>query len=233
MSNGASAGLARNWWWGFVLFTGVSLVHIVGTFWPNWAGDNLTKLMLMPALAIAVMWALRGTRSRAVTVPATLLLLAIAFSWLGDGAGTFFPGLPELPVMLGCFGVAHALYIWLFWKKLDPRPVPRWAAVYVLWWVVLILILLPHTGNLAIAVALYGLLLGGTAFAAARYWPFIALGAVQFLLSDTVLAFKLFLPETGTLWTSPIIMLTYCAGQGLMSYGVVRLLQQARIQEAR
>jgi uncharacterized membrane protein YhhN len=214
---------ARTWWWGFVPFAAVSAVHVIAL---ALAADGLaapTKLLLMPLLAVAVLW---GGRGSAWGAPFTLLFLAIALSWLGDGAATFFPFAPELPMMLGCFGLAHVACIVLFWRHLAVRPVPAWAAVYALWWVVLLALLWPRLGALLLPVAAYGLVLGGTATLAARCPPLVAWGGVFFLASDSVLAFRLFLPDAMPDWTEPVVMLTYCLGQGLIAAGAVGALRR-------
>ncbi|MBN9176941.1 MAG: lysoplasmalogenase [Microbacterium sp.] len=181
-----------------------------------------TKLLLMPALTLAALVAL-GIRARSRV--GALLLLAIAFSWLGDGAGIFFPFLDdELPAMLACFGLAHLAYIALFLRALARRPLPRWALVYVAWWVTMIALLWPHLGALAIGVAIYGVVLGGTAASAARGSRITAAGGAFFLASDTLLALLLFLPGVSDALTGPWVMLTYTIGQGLLVFGAVRLL---------
>ncbi|NYE20704.1 lysoplasmalogenase [Microbacterium immunditiarum] len=196
----------------------VSIVHVVALAFNADAVAAPTKLLLMPLLALAVLVGGRGSRWGA---PYTLLLAAIALSWLGDGAGTFFPFAPTLPMMLLFFGLAHLCYIWLFWRKVAVRRVPPWALIYAVWWGVLIAVLWPHLGGLAIAVAVYGLVLGGTAVATSRCHPLIAWGGAFFLTSDSILAFRLFLPDAMPDWTSPLVMLTYTLGQGLIAAGVV------------
>jgi uncharacterized membrane protein YhhN len=108
--------------------------------------------------------------------------------------------------------------------------VPAWALVYALWWVALLAILWPTLGALLIPVAVYGLVLGGTAVAASRCHPLVATGGAFFLASDTILAFRLFMPDAMPGWTSPLVMLTYCLGQGLIAAGVIVAdrLQQSR-----
>ena len=210
--------LRPGWWWGFALYGALSVLHIV-VIVAGWSAiSTVTKLVLMPALALAVFWASRGWRWAA---PLTLLMLAIGLSWLGDGAGTFFPFAPEIPMMLLWFGLAHLCYIWLFWRHVAIRRLPLWAAVYAVWWVAVLLVLWPHLGGLAIAVAIYGLVLGGTAASATRCAPLIAIGGAFFLASDTILAFRLFYPGIPDAVASPVIMLTYCLGQGLIAAGVV------------
>jgi uncharacterized membrane protein YhhN len=63
--------------------------------------------------------------------------------------------------------------------------------------------------------------LAGTAATAARTNRIITIGAAFFLASDTLLAFRLFTPEAMPPVTSPLVMLTYTVGQGLIAAGVV------------
>ncbi|MBZ4486781.1 lysoplasmalogenase [Microbacterium sp. cx-55] len=172
----------------------------------------------MPVLAVAAPWAGRGS---GWGTPFTLLFVALAFSWLGDGAATFFPFAPTLPVMLLSFGLAHLAYIWLFVRHLRGTRQPAWSWIYAAWWTLLLVLLWPHLGALALPVAAYGVVLAGTAFTAARSGPVIAAGGAFFLASDTVLAFRLFLPDAMPDWTSPLVMVTYCLGQALLVVGVV------------
>ncbi|WP_099770473.1 lysoplasmalogenase [Leucobacter sp. OLTLW20] len=207
----------------FAPYAIVSAVHVILRFAEHPLAEP-TKLILMPALVLAVLGAAARIRPFPRGVVA-VLVIGILASWLGDGAGTFFPTLPELPMMLACFGIAHLAYMWVFWRGagIAARPrVPLWAAASALSWIVLIAILGPHTGALLIPVALYGLVLGGTATLASRCGPVVAWGGVWFLVSDSILAFRLFLPDAMPDWTSGMVMLTYCLGQGLIAAGVVR-----------
>lgn len=227
----------RRLWIGFIPYIVLSVVHVAVLAAPDEspfaAWDEPTKLTLMPLLILAFVWGVAGTRW---TSSHTLVVAALVLSWLGDGAGTFVPWLPRVPMMLLFFGLAHVCYIWLFWRRLAVRKVPAWAAVYAVWWVVLLAVLWPHLGGLSIAVAAYGLVLGGTAFAATRCHPLITWGSVFFLTSDSILAFRLFVPDAMPDWTSPLVMLTYCLGQGLIAAGAVVALRrgvaQRRPQEA-
>lgn len=216
--------LPRSWGWGFLPFAAISAVHIGARAVGADAIAEPTKLALMPLLAAAALWGGRGFRRRRGTsaLPAALLLGALLFSWLGDGAGAFFPFAPELPVMLGSFGLAHLCYIWLLGRYCATGPFPRWALVFAAWWLLMLLVLWPTLGGLTVAVAAYGLVLAGTAATAARCSPMVAAGGLLFLTSDTVLALRIFLPEIMPDWSNPLVMLTYCAGQGLIVAGVLR-----------
>ena len=184
-----------------------------------------TKLTLMPLLALPVAAAAPRLRPR-VTV--ALLLTALLLSWLGDGAGAFFPGGPELPLMLLFFGLAHVVYIVVFLRFASIRRLPRWTLLYAAWWIGMLAVVGAHVGNLFFAVAAYGLVLAGTAATSARGNAVIATGGAFFLASDSILAFRLFLPDAMPAWTSPAVMLTYTLGQGLIIAGVIRALRSEK-----
>ncbi|MBT2486654.1 MULTISPECIES: lysoplasmalogenase family protein [unclassified Microbacterium] len=208
--------------WAFVPYIVAAAVHITLLALDS-PGAGPTKLLLMPLLALPVLLSAPRLVSRTTLI---LLLGALLFSWLGDGAGAFFPTAPELPLMLLFFGIAHLAYILLFARHLARRRMPWWALVYAVWWVAMLAVLGPHTGGLLIAVALYGLLLGGTAAFAARCNRLVAVGGAFFLLSDTVLAVRLFLPDVLPSWSSPAVMLTYTIGQGLIIAGALATLRK-------
>jgi len=208
--------------WAFLPFAVVSILHVVLLAMGSpLAGP--TKLLLMPMLAVPVVLSARRLTPRSTFV---LLLAALLFSWLGDGAGAFFPAAPELPLMLLFFGIAHMAYIILFARHLTVRRMPWWALVYAAWWIAMIVFLGPHTGSLLVGVAIYGLVLGGTAAFSARCHPLVAVGGAFFLASDTLLAFRLFLPDGLPAWSSPAVMLTYTLGQGLIVAGALITLRK-------
>lgn len=215
-------------WIAFAPFAFVSIVHVWMLAVDAHDAAGPTKLMLMPFLALGVVWA--GHRSW--TAAHTLLVIAIGLSWIGDGAGPLFPGADVVPVMLLFFALAHLCYIWLFWRMLPDRRPPLWAAVYVVWYVGLLVVLWPSLGALLVPVALYGIVLGATAVGAARCHPLIAWGGAFFLASDSVLAFELFVPDALPSWSSPLVMTLYCLGQGLIAAGVLVAAQLRRARAA-
>jgi hypothetical protein len=124
--------------------------------------------------------------------------------------------------MLGFFGVAHVAYIVLFLRRLRVHRLPLWTVAYVLWWLLMMMVLGPHTGSLLAAVGAYGVVLAGTAATSAGCRATIAWGGAFFLASDSILAFRLFLPDAMPDWTSPAVMVTYTIGQGLIVAGALR-----------
>jgi hypothetical protein len=208
--------------WAFLPYVAISATHVALLA----IGDAVagpTKILLMPMLALPVLVSLRQIAARGARA---LIFAALFFSWLGDGAGIFFPAAPEVPLMLLFFGVAHMAYITLFVRYLTRRRMPWWAVAYAAWWVAMLVGLGPHTGSLLIAVAVYGLVLGSTAALSTRCHPVVATGGVFFLASDTLLALRLFLPDSLPSWSSPTIMLTYTIGQGLIVAGALITLRK-------
>ncbi len=213
---------SRTLLWAFLPYILVSVVHVVALAVHSPVAPP-TKLLLMPLLALPVLIVAPRSRPRIALI---LLLAALLLSWLGDGAGDFFPVDDELPLMLLFFGLAHVAYIVLFWRYLRSRRLPWWTLIYVAWWIGMLAFLAPSLGALFIPVAVYGLVLGGTAALAARCHPLIAIGGAFFLISDTVLAVRLFRPELLPDWTSPLVMITYTLGQGLIVAGSLVALRR-------
>lgn len=209
----------------FLPYIAVSAVHCLLIVLELPGRGFETKQLLMPALALAAVWS--TWRLRPWPRGAMLLVLgALAASWIGDGAGLFFPGLPVLPVMILFFAVAHVCYMLLFWRAPGipgARRVPAWALVYAAWWMAVLAVVGPHAGALLMPLALYGLVLGGTAALSTRLGTTVAWGGVFFLFSDTCIAFQEFLGMPDRLGDL-LIMPTYTLGQGLIVYGVVALL---------
>jgi hypothetical protein len=193
-----------------------------------WAFLPFVVMSVLHVVFLAADTPLAGPTKRRLWPRTTLFLLlaALAFSWLGDGAGAFFPWAPELPLMLLFFGIAHLAYIVLFARNLAVRRMPWWALVYAAWWIAMIMFLGPHTGGLLLGVAVYGLVLGGTAAFSARCHPIVAVGGAFFLASDTILALRLFLPDSLPSWSSPAVMITYTIGQGLIVAGALIALRK-------
>ena len=206
--------------WSFAPYVVASIAHVILLSIDSPAAGP-TKILLMPLLAVPLI-----VSARRLSSPSAVALMgtALLFSWLGDSAGTFFPALPELPLMLGFFGLAHLAYIALFIRFLAQRRMPWWTLIYAAWWIAMIGILGPHTNGLLLALGAYGIVLAGTAATSARSTPLVTGGGAFFLMSDTILAFHLFLPALVAPWGTPAVMLTYTLGQGLIVAGAIAAL---------
>ena len=178
-----------------------------------------TKLLLMPALALAVLLTARPLRG---AVP-VLLLGAIGLSWGGD-ALLNLPGDLGFVVGLASFLLAHVTYVVLFLRlPASGSRLPAWTVAYAAWYLAFLALLQPHLGGLLVAVALYGLVLGVMAAIAGGLGGLIAVGGALFVVSDSVLALGRFLPGYEFAPHDLVVMSTYLAAQGLIALGVVRV----------
>ena len=173
--------------------------------------DHWTKPLLMPALAIPVV--LLGRRGP--IAPLAALLVGVLLSWLGDVT------IENLLVGLGFFLLAHVAYLIAFGSAYRHR-LPRWTAVYLAWWIALLVLLAPSLGGMLIPVAVYGLALGGMAAVASRGGLLPTLGGVLFVASDSLLAVRLFTPLLQDRASDVLIMALYVAAQALLVIGLLR-----------
>jgi uncharacterized membrane protein YhhN len=181
-----------------------------------------TKAWLMPALLVSSLWAIPTVRSR-IALWGTL---AIVFSWFGDVL-LASPGDSGFLIGLGSFFLAHVAYLVLILRHLALKR-RRWlvaspaAAVAVVWWGGFVLLLAPYAGSLLIPIALYGLVLAAMATAAWLANRLVAIGAMFFLASDSILGLSMFVPNFDFWQIDVVIMLTYLLGQTLIAGGAVR-----------
>ena len=213
------------WGWPFVLYVVVVVAHLVTLAIPA-ADPQLTKALLMPALLICVLLVASTTarvRGRRAIWGVVLLALGVVASFFGD----ILLG-PNFLLGLACFAAAHVLYVVLFCGPTRAKPVAWWSLGYVAVLAVAIAVLWPHLGALRAALIGYGIVLVLTAMTATRVGTIAAWGGGLFLLSDLILAFRLFLPDFALAFPDPwqdlAIMATYCAGEGLIALGVLRRL---------
>jgi uncharacterized membrane protein YhhN len=199
-----------------VLFAVLSMLHLTALI-ADWdLVRSWTKPFLMPSLTVSVVLAgaLRVGRTGA------LLIAALAFSTLGDvallgdGSAYFIAG-------LSAFLLAHVAYVAIFCTAVG-RGKPRWwSVVYLAWFGVLMVVLVPHLDGMLIPVVGYGLVIATMAIMSTRCAPLVALGATLFLLSDSLLAINRFVPDAHLWQPGLLVMLTYIAGQALIAWGLV------------
>jgi len=175
--------------------------------------------------------AVMALQSRAARRDAGLLALGLTLSTAGDVLLDLDPNL--FVFGLGAFLLAHLAYVSLFVRN-RARPfhpgVPRLAAVLLVLacaaalsvWIV------PSVGGLAVPVVLYICALTAmvsTAILAGFEKPWVALGAVLFLISDSLLAidkFKAPVPVRDVL-----VWVTYYFGQCGIAFGFLAAKRRA------
>ena len=188
----------------------------------------LSRLLILVSVAASVTYLFTGNAAvkgcavgalavAALAMRANLLALALALSAVGDvvldlGERWFAAG-------LAAFLLAHVTYICLFvrkragWAGLDWR---YWAGVaaVVIYSVSLSVWIVPSAGPLAIPVVLYVCALTtmvATAILGRFRTPWVVIGAVLFLISDSLLAIDRF--KTAIPWRGLFVWSTYYLGQ--------------------
>jgi len=201
----------------FVPYSIVSLLHLAALLVGDDLLSTISKRLLMPALILAVVIACFRPRGQ----PIALITVALLLSWAGD-IMLGVPGDIGFLIGLGCFFLTHITYLVLFLSRLRVRRIPWLVLGLLVWWVALLAVLAPHLGALLVPVAIYGLVLAASTSAAFACTVWVSAGGVLFLVSDTILAFKLFYPGF-SLWEADfVIMLLYVAAQGFIIFGATR-----------
>jgi uncharacterized membrane protein YhhN len=215
----------------FVPYVLATVIHL-GALFASAAGvegagevATVTKPALMLTLLLGLLASIPTPRGPIAAWASTAIVLSLAGDVLLDQ-----PGGTGFILGLSAFLLAHLAYTVLFLAPLRRRRMPRLAALYGLWWFALLAVLLPHLGGLAVPVVVYGAVLGLSAASALGTNPIVAVGAALFLVSDTLLAFKMFLPGFAFWQQDFVIMVLYTAGQGLMALGIVH--QSRRLRSA-
>lgn len=191
---------------------------------PRGLVSELTQVLLMPGLAAALVAGTSRPRTRTVRV----VLIALAFSWLGDTAPRLLGGDLAFAALMLFFLVAQLVYAAAFWparrRSLLRRPpalVPYVAAV-----VAVVVLCWDGAGVFTGPLVVYGLAIAAMAVLASGLGAEGTLGGAVFLVSDALIALRSFgvleLPEH-PVW----VMLTYVAGQALLVHAAARYRPEA------
>jgi uncharacterized membrane protein YhhN len=187
----------------------------------NWL-EYSTKPLLMPVLA-AFLWALANVSGRTATGPTlSVVLVALAFAWLGDVFLMFDRGFAP---GLAAFFVMQCAYIYMLWPArtgVFTRPANLAPAILIsASFLIQYSLVQGNLGAIRLPAIVYFCAFSVTMFlAAARYIDSptatnatILLGVALFYVSDCLIALSTFhrpFPLSG-----PAILLTYAAGQYL------------------
>jgi uncharacterized membrane protein YhhN len=212
----------------FILYAIAALVHVATCYFEEYYLVNqVSKVMLMPFLIVAVLSA------RAQMKYWALILGALAFSWVGDivliseDESFFLYG-------LGAFFIAHIFYIVAFRKCRDDnheipmmKRYPFLAIVIGVGGAAIFFKVKDGLESLELPVLFYTLVIVIMAVQAlnrhkkttARSFELVMLGALLFMVSDSIIALNRFNAtiEYSSVW----IMLTYCLAQYLIVKGMI------------
>ncbi|WP_323761584.1 lysoplasmalogenase [Maricaulis sp.] len=194
----------------------LALVYLVDTFGVS-APFPLNVVIKATGVALLALYAVRQKH--------LVLGAGLALGALGD----VFLALDQsvLPLGIAAFGLGHLVYIWLFaqWRfKAGARG--GMSRILALLIAVLGLAMLnwlqPHFGELRVAASVYnGIILVMAVLAILGRAPTLAMiGALLFVVSDSVLAVRLFAGELD--WAGPVVWICYYLGQAGIALGLAR-----------
>lgn len=171
-----------------------------------------TKPLLVPVLT-AIYFS--DIREKAAAMN-RYFLAGLVFSFLGDTfllfKWAFLPG-------LGCFLLAHILYIVSFVKlrKANMLGALPFILVYL---AALLYFLHPYLKEMEIPVIVYGITISTMAyFSLCTKKPWLISGALFFVVSDSLLSFNLFVHYSA--WMEQVVMVTYVLAQFSLVRGMV------------
>ncbi len=203
---------------GFAPFVAISAVHLATKFAEDTPLEGFTKALAIPSLAVGLGGILLTTHRKPRVVVVALLFIGLALSWVGDVALD-----RSLAVGLAFFLAAHLAYIATFQLAFPHRRPSRWALLAIPWFLALLVLVGPLLGGMFVPVVLYSAILGLMAVWASRGTPLTTVGALLFVASDTILAFRTFTPRLPHNNWRLLVMPTYLTAQLLMSLGVLRV----------
>jgi uncharacterized membrane protein YhhN len=219
-----------------IVFLIILLTDLFAVYLDNENLRTITKPLLMPVLSI---YFLTITKSMASNLKAWVLL-ALFFSWIGDVL-LIFDERNSIFFLLGllAFLIAQVFYI-IFFHNIRMREYIRGNALLLLlaivYYGILVSILSPFLGDLRLAVRIYGVILSFMLMLAmhtmfskhkkAGLW--MVLGAILFVISDTVLAFNKFYETIN--YGGLIIMLTYGLAQLFIAHGAAKYITSEKAE---
>lgn len=216
----------------------LSIIEICGTYFDFLPLIFATKPLLMVTLFV---WFYIKTKSHSTNKFRKHILTSIVFAFGGD---TFLMFLPYDQIFfllgLGSFLVGQLFYVFAFSysikhsSKAFNKPVGfSLLLVFLTYYFVLMYKLYPNLNDFLIPVLVYGIAVCAMGLSAgwrinkvgSQTFNLVFLGAMLFVLSDTVIAINQFLYQ-GKFWNAQvIIMITYVLAQYFIAKGSVKYLE--------
>ncbi|MFW2136868.1 lysoplasmalogenase [Chryseobacterium sp. TY4] len=172
-----------------------------------------SKTLLMPLLLVFYWLASQKSNQP----KQNLFIAGLILSWFGDVFLLFDWG---FIAGLGSFLAAHICYIFCL-KKFSVSNA-LWSLPFVLIYLFTFLtFLFPHLGDMKIPVILYALCISGMLYFSLKTKQILLIiGAVFFVISDSVLAINLFVNQSKVLGF--LVMFTYVLAQSLLTFGFLK-----------
>ena len=210
------------------IYMGFSIVYLLILFSGHEHLDLYLKPILIPLLGFGVYFH-KDFASKSI------LLTALLFSWIGDVI-LLFADIAEIYFILGLvsFLISHIIYCILFNKQTKTTKSSKTflligGVVILAYLTGMLSALLPALGDLKIPVIVYASVISLMLFFALNgllTWKkpgnqYVFIGAIVFVLSDSILAVNKFYNPIKK--SSFIIMLTYLVAQYLIVTGILKL----------
>lgn len=187
----------------------------------NYPLNTVLKPIPILCLILGVMQSQPASRVK------NLLLVALSFSLLGDIVLTL-PIPLQIEIGIGFFGVAHCFFIALFVRHYQPtRSSLLYFSPVCIYSLLVFHTIVPHLGGILLPVCMYFCILFFMVFFAFQVSGqrlMIALGALSFMVSDTLVAYSLFVSSQIHLGIE--IMFTYYVAQWLLTIGLLGLYKR-------
>lgn len=213
----------------FQIYVAFSLLYLIILLLGYESLDLFLKPALIPILGFGVYLCRKFPTKNA-------LLLALLFSWIGDVI-LLFADIAEIYFILGLvsFLTAHIIYCVLFNNQIKIKA-PKNRIIFAIgsfiiafYLIGMLSVLLPSLGDLKIPVIVYASVISIMllfAFNGFLVWEnpgnkYILIGAIAFVISDTILAINKFYEPIER--SSFFIMLTYLVAQYLIALGILKL----------
>lgn len=200
------------------LLTVVLAVVFLADLYFVWQGNNeprfFTKTLLLPLLLLIYLSESKLTQLAVNQWFAAGLVLSffgdlfLLFQW------GFLPG-------LGSFLLAHIFYIICFRKLVKSKASRTFIFILSLYLIGFIAFLYPYLNEMKFPVIVYGIVISLMLYFASRTGnKLLILGALLFVISDTILAVNLFMNETKL--QSLLVMITYVFAQWFLVRGILK-----------
>jgi len=212
------------------LFIVAFLTDLIAVYLGNETLRYVTKPLLMPLLIIYFVFAVNFFSSSLKK----WIILALVFSWFGDVL-LMFESANSIFFIFGliAFLIAHIFYILLYENIIGLENIKKnyWLFIPVLvYYVLLIYVLSPHLENMTWPVRIYGVVISYMLVQALQVGRInnrtpamiMILGAVLFIVSDSILAINKFYQSFEQAGIA--IMLSYGIAQLLITLGAVRYI---------
>ena len=172
-----------------------------------------TKPLLIPLLILIFITRLKSEKTKVDK----LFLTGLVLSFFGDlfllFQWGFLPG-------LGSFLLAHVFYIISFRKKTQNSIWRFWPIILGLFATTLLVFLFPYLKEMKIPVIIYAVVITTMMYNALKtHKRNLIIGALLFLISDTLLSINLFLQPLMIL--NLLVMITYIAAQWFLVKGMI------------